>query len=63
MDHTAKIDQVTRLYNKYKIRELAAVQMDQYLETAFSALDNISVSGPGKTEIENLAKSLINREH
>jgi len=63
MDHTAKIDQVTRLYNKYKIRELAAVQMDQYLKTAFSALDNISVSGPGKTEIENLAKSLINREH
>ena len=62
-DYATKIKQVTELYNKYQIRELAAIQMDQYLETAFNALDNISVSGPGKTEIENLAKSLINREY
>jgi geranylgeranyl diphosphate synthase type II len=63
VDHPAKINQVTSLYNKYKIRELAANKMEEYLETAFTALDNVSVRSAGKTEIENLAKSLINREH
>jgi len=62
-DYATKINEVTSLYNKYKIRELAVKQMDQYLETAFTALDQVSIKGPGKAEIENLAKSLINREH
>lgn len=62
-DYPTKIEQVTNLYNKYKIRELAAVQMEQYLAVAFTALENVSIKGAGKNEIENLAKSLINREH
>jgi geranylgeranyl diphosphate synthase type II len=62
-DHISKINIVTGLYNKYQIRELAAVQMQLYQATAFSALDLVSVTGQGKTHIEHLAKSLIHREH
>jgi len=62
-DYQIKISQVTGLYDKYHIRELAAVRMKQYQETAFTALDLVSVQGPGKEEIENLAKTLIHREY
>jgi len=62
-DYQIKISQVTGLYDKYHIRELAAVRMKQYQETAFTALDLVSIQGPGKEEIENLAKTLIHREY
>ena len=62
-DYQIKISQVTGLYDKYHIRELAAVRMKQYQETAFTALELVSVQGPGKEEIENLAKTLIHREY
>lgn len=62
-DHTAKVKQVTELYNKYKIRELAVTQMEQHLETSFTALGKVSIKGDRKEQISSLAESLINRDH
>lgn len=62
-DHLAKVNCITDLYNSYKIRELAVDQMMLHQEIAFKALNNINIEGQGKTEIENLAKSLFDRDH
>ncbi|TCD01154.1 polyprenyl synthetase family protein [Pedobacter psychroterrae] len=62
-DFEKKIQQVTRLYGNYKIRELATSEMKVYLDKAFKALNNIQVPESQKTEIIRLARQLMNREY
>lgn len=62
-DHKQKIDDITRLYATYQIRELATLEMSVYLDKAFNALNAIQVPDSQKTEIVKLAHLLMNREH
>jgi geranylgeranyl diphosphate synthase type II len=62
-DYLEKVDCITSLYNKYKIREIAVTQMMLHQDIAFKALAQVSVREDKKSEIENLAKSLIDRDH
>lgn len=63
IDHAAKVESITALYSKYQIREQAVTQMMVHQDVAFQALAQVSVQGAQKDEIENLAKSLIDRDH
>jgi geranylgeranyl diphosphate synthase type II len=62
-DYPDKVDCITGLYSKYKIREIAVTQMMLHQDIAFKALAQVSVTADRKSEIENLAKSLIDRDH
>ena len=62
-DCLEKVDCITSLYSKYKIREIAVTQMMLHQDIAFKALAQVSVREDKKSEIENLAKSLIDRDH
>lgn len=62
-DFEKKIQQFTRLYGNYKIRELATLEMKVYLDKAFKALNNIEVPESQKAEIIRLARQLMNREY
>jgi geranylgeranyl diphosphate synthase type II len=62
-DYLEKVDCITSLYSKYKIREIAVTQMMLHQDIAFKALAQVSVREDKKSEIENLAKSLIDRDH
>ncbi len=58
----AKIDNVTALYDEYKVKELATVQMKEYLDKAFEALSAIKVPDHQKKELVSLANALMHRE-
>jgi len=62
-DTGLKVAAITRLYNKYNIRELAAIEMQHSLDIAFTSLEKVSISTTKKAELMQLAKSLINREY
>lgn len=62
-DHTAKIACVTSLYNRYKIRDLAITKMKLSLDIAFTSLEKVGIAAEKKSVINQLAASLINREH
>lgn len=57
-----KIEQVTRLYTNYKIREIATEKMLTYLEKSFKSLNNIDVPEQQKSELIKLSKELMGRE-
>jgi geranylgeranyl diphosphate synthase type II len=57
-----KIDDITALYDEYKVKEHATEQMKQYLDKAFQALANIHVPAGQKRELINLANALMHRE-
>jgi len=61
-DHADKINIITNLYNQYQVKEQATEIMKHYLDAAFSALDQINVSGQNKQELILLANQLMNRE-
>ena len=58
----AKIDNVTALYDEYKVKELATVQMKEYLDKAFEALAAIKVPDSQKQELIALSNALMHRE-
>lgn len=62
-DFPSKITAITALYNKYNIRELAAMKMQDSLQLSFSALQNVNTSENKKSALLQLAKSLIDREY
>ena len=61
-DHPTKIQEITRLYNQYNVRDLAATEMQRSLDIAFSSLESVEISIDRKKELTQLAESLINRE-
>jgi geranylgeranyl diphosphate synthase type II len=62
-DHAAKVSHVTELYNLYEVREKATEIMKEYLDKAFSALEEINVPDQNKKELMLLANQLMNREY
>lgn len=61
-DHPQKVEAVTELYNRYQIREIATAEMERRADIAFTSLDKVSISEERKSELYQLARSLINRE-
>jgi geranylgeranyl diphosphate synthase type II len=59
----AKVAAVTALYNRYHIREIAGREMERRADIAFTSLDQVSIAKDRKAELDQLARSLINREH
>jgi geranylgeranyl diphosphate synthase type II len=62
MESLSKIDNITQLYNRYKIKEFAEAKMKEYLNKAFTALASIKVPENKKSELTTLANELMNRE-
>ena len=58
-----KIVQVTYLYDQYQVREQATAIMQQYLERAFAALEQIQLSEERKAELVQIANLLMQREY
>ena len=61
-DQTEKIDQVTKLYNKYEIKELATAEMDQYLTKALQSLNDLKVADEKKTQFRELVQQIMERD-
>jgi geranylgeranyl diphosphate synthase type II len=57
-----KIDQVTQLYNKYEIKQLATLEMEKYLTKANRALDALTVDDEKKTHFRDLVQQILERE-
>jgi geranylgeranyl diphosphate synthase type II len=62
-DHTDKVQSVTALYNRYKVRELAVAEVERRADIAFASLEKVNIEADRKAELNQLARSLINREH
>jgi geranylgeranyl diphosphate synthase type II len=62
-DTSSKITTITQLYDKYNIRELAAIEMQHSLDIAFTSMKKVSITETKKAELTQLAKSLIDREY
>lgn len=62
-DYDDKIKNTTALYDDYNIRELASMEMRNYSDKAFSALNSLKIQEERKTELFKLAALLMNREH
>lgn len=62
-NYLEKISSITALYDLYKIRDLAITEMKEILQTAFTALEKVGIEPAKKTELTQLATSLINREY
>lgn len=61
-DQEEKIDQVTQLYNKYEIKELATAEMDQYLTKAIKSLNDLAVADEKKTQFRELLQQIMERD-
>lgn len=57
-----KIEKVTSIYNTLEVRKIAEEAMDKYYHKALQHLDNVKVAGERKSNLLQLAKSLMNRK-
>ncbi|MBB2145182.1 polyprenyl synthetase family protein [Pedobacter sp. LMG 31464] len=57
-----KINAVKQLYDKYKIKELAALEMNKYLTKANFALDSLAVADEKKANFRELVQQILDRE-
>ncbi|SMC93764.1 polyprenyl synthetase family protein [Pedobacter africanus] len=62
-NHAEKINNITALYDRYNIRELASIEMRNYSDLAFNALNNLDVEEDRKSQLYELADLLMSREH
>lgn len=62
IDQEEKIDQVTHLYNKYGIRDLATIKMDKYLERANQALNSLQIADDKKIHFRALVQQILERD-
>lgn len=62
-NHAEKINNITALYDRYNIRELASIEMLNYSDLAFNALNNLDVEEDRKSQLYELADLLMSREH
>lgn len=58
----SKVQNVTDLYNRYQIKELATAEMQNHLNDAFAALQKINVPAERKSQLIQLANELMNRD-
>jgi len=61
-DYDGKITQVTDIYNKYGIKELATLEMDKFLKKANYALDTLAVADEKKANFRDLVKQILERD-
>ena len=57
-----KVNQVTNIYNKYQIKELATSEMDKYLTIAQQALQKLSIPDEKKIQFRILIQEILERE-
>jgi geranylgeranyl diphosphate synthase type II len=57
-----KVKQVTEIYNKYQIKELATAEMDQYLAIAQASLNALSIADEKKNEFRELVQQIMERD-
>ena len=57
-----KVNEVTNLYNKYKIKELATEEMDTYLAKANKSLDELLIPEEKKTQFRELVQQIMDRD-
>jgi geranylgeranyl diphosphate synthase type II len=62
-DPEDKVNKVTEIYNQLNIRHVSEIIANEYINTAFSLLGKISVPNERKTELVNIANSLIGRDY
>jgi len=62
IDQEGKINQVIDLYNKYGIKELAALEMDKFLKKANYALDTLAVADEKKANLRDLVQQILERD-
>ncbi|TCC87361.1 polyprenyl synthetase family protein [Pedobacter frigiditerrae] len=62
VDQDIKVNEVTSLYNKYDIKELATAEMDKYLTKANQALDSLAVADEKKYQFRELVQQILERE-
>jgi geranylgeranyl diphosphate synthase type II len=58
----AKVERVTALYNKYKIKELATAEMEKHLALANEALAEVAVEDSKKENFRALVQQILERE-
>jgi len=58
-----KVKEVTRLYDKYGIRALAASEMEKHLDLAHQALNDLGVEESKKTHFRMLVQQIMEREY
>ncbi len=61
-DQAEKVYQVTNIYNKYQIKELATLEMDKYLASAHKALHDLSIVDEKKNQFRILIQEILERE-
>lgn len=61
-NHEEKVSQVTALYNKHNIKQLANTEMDKYLAIANQALDELVVPDEKKAQFRALTQQILERE-
>ena len=61
-DTEAKVDTITLIYNKLKVKELAEAEMIHYAGEAIAALDKIRASDSNKELLRAFAEQLLIRE-
>ena len=57
-----KVDQVTALYDKHQIKQLANAEMDKYLTIANQSLNDLAVADEKKTQFRGLVQQILERE-
>jgi geranylgeranyl diphosphate synthase type II len=62
VDLEVKISQVTNLYNKYEIKELATLEMEKYLKKAQTALNRLAVADEKKNNFRALIQQILERD-
>lgn len=57
-----KVKDVTSIYNKYQIKELATSEMNSYLEKANNSLNELAVADEKKTQFRELIQQIMERD-
>lgn len=59
---TAKVEAITKIYNQLEVRKLAMMVMEDYVNKALHALDQIAVEADKKDLLKGFAEQLLIRE-
>ena len=62
-DPETKVKTVTEIYNQLDIKNISETLANDYINTSFSLLGKVSAKNERKTELVNIANSLIGREN
>jgi geranylgeranyl diphosphate synthase type II len=63
IDPDIKVQKVIDIYEELNIKNISEVLANDYINSAFSILDKISAKNERKTELVNIANSLIGRDN